>query len=69
MPCWLPGGLDEAQDAYEQAVDDITYVLQFARETDQVSSQERAVIWLKLAQLDLDRSRFDSAMDNFEKEP
>ncbi|MCB0162694.1 MAG: tetratricopeptide repeat protein [Anaerolineae bacterium] len=59
--------LDEAQDAYEQAVDDITYVLQFARESDQVSSQERAVIWLKLAQLDLDRSRFDSAMDNFER--
>ncbi|MCB0171334.1 MAG: hypothetical protein KDJ97_12350, partial [Anaerolineae bacterium] len=61
------GRLDEAQDAYEQAVDDMTYVLQFAKETDQVSSQERAVIWLKLAQLDLDRSRFDLAMDNFER--
>lgn len=61
------GRLDEAQDAYERAVDDMTYVLQFAREADQASSQERAVIWLKLAQLDLDRSRFDSAMDNFER--
>ncbi|MCB9075974.1 MAG: hypothetical protein H6631_00110 [Anaerolineaceae bacterium] len=61
------GRLNEAQDAYEQAVDDITYVLQFARESDQVTSQARAVIWLKLAQLDLDRARFDSAMDNFER--
>ncbi|MCB0213519.1 MAG: tetratricopeptide repeat protein, partial [Anaerolineae bacterium] len=59
--------LAEAQTAYSNAIDDITYVLQFAKEKDQVSSQERAVVWLKLAHLDLSQSHFDAAMENFER--
>jgi tetratricopeptide (TPR) repeat protein/photosystem II stability/assembly factor-like uncharacterized protein len=58
------GRLAEAQVVYQQAIDDVTHVLQFATEPDQAYRQ-RATIWLKLGQIDLAEARFDQAVEHF----
>lgn len=60
------GRLAEAQAVYEQAIDDVTHVLQFADEPEQ-AFQQRAELWLKLGRVDLDEARFDQALDNFKQ--
>jgi tetratricopeptide (TPR) repeat protein/photosystem II stability/assembly factor-like uncharacterized protein len=58
--------LVEAQAVYQLAVDDITHALQFAPELGQAYRQ-RAIIWLKLGQIDLDKARFDEAVERFQQ--
>ncbi|HEX9921340.1 MAG TPA: hypothetical protein VGD99_01640, partial [Anaerolineae bacterium] len=56
--------LAEARSVYEAAVDDATHVLQLATELEP-AYQQRAIICLKLGQLNLDEARFDQAMEHF----
>ncbi len=61
------GKLAEAHVVYLQALDDTTHLLQLVSKTDGQICRQRAAIWLKLGQVELDRGEFDEATERFQQ--
>lgn len=57
--------LAEAQNLYHQALDDLTYVLQFTKEKKLAHHHQQVMLWIKLGQISLEEARFDQAEHYF----